>query len=61
MTSDAHPMHMNLVTFQVIGRTPFNVEAYEAAFERPTGVSGGIEESMTARKFRSFEKENPSP
>jgi hypothetical protein len=54
-------MHMNLVTFQVIGRTPFNVEAYEAAFERPTGVSGGIEESMTARKFRSFEKENPSP
>ena len=31
MTGDTHPMHMHLVTFQVIGRTPFDVDAYEAA------------------------------
>ena len=29
LTGDTHPMHMHLVTFQVIGRTPFDVEAYE--------------------------------
>ncbi len=43
LTADTHPMHMHLVTFQVIGRTPFDVEAYEEAFEAPggPGVSGG--------------------
>ena len=34
MTGDTHPMHTHLVTFQVIGRTPFDVEAYEEAYER---------------------------
>ena len=33
MTGDTHPMHSHLVTFQVVGRTPFDVEAYEEAFE----------------------------
>ncbi len=28
-------MHTHLVTFQVVGRTPFDVEAYEEAYERP--------------------------
>ena len=31
-TGDTHPMHTHLVTFQVVGRTPFDVEAYEAAY-----------------------------
>ena len=35
MTEDTHPMHTHLVTFQVVGRTPFDVEAYEEAYERP--------------------------
>jgi spore coat protein A len=43
MTGDTHPMHMHLVTFQVIGRTPFDVEAYEAAYGGPNGVPGGID------------------
>ena len=36
-----HPMHTHLVTFQVVGRTPFNVEAYEEENEGAHGVPGG--------------------
>ena len=43
MTGDTHPMHTHLVTFQVIGRTPFDVEAYEEANGGPNGVPGGID------------------
>jgi spore coat protein A, manganese oxidase len=43
MTGDTHPMHTHLVTFQVIGRTPFDSEAYEAAHGGPNGVPGGID------------------
>ena len=43
-TGDTHPMHMHLVTFQVIGRTPFDAEAYEEANDgAPYGVPGGID------------------
>ena len=30
VTGDTHPMHTHLVTFQVVGRTPFDAAAYEA-------------------------------
>jgi spore coat protein A len=43
LTGDTHPMHTHLVTFQVIGRTPFDTEAYEAAYAGPHGVPGGID------------------
>ena len=43
MTGDTHPMHTHLVTSQVIGRTPFDVEAYEAEYGGPNGVPGGID------------------
>jgi spore coat protein A len=43
VTGDTHPMHMHLVTFQVVGRTPFDAEAYEAAYGTPSGVPGGID------------------
>jgi len=70
MTGDTHPMHMHLVTFQVIGRTPFDVEAYEAAYEGPTGVPGGIDPTPFAtgptipaapeeRGFKDTVKANP--
>ena len=42
MTPDTHPMHVHLVTFQVVGRTPFNVAAYQKAHGTPDGVPGGI-------------------
>ena len=29
LTGDTHPMHSHLVTFQVVGRTPFDADAYE--------------------------------
>jgi spore coat protein A len=43
VTGDTHPMHTHLVTSQVIGRTPFDAEAYEAAHGGPNGVPGGID------------------
>jgi spore coat protein A len=45
LTADTHPMHSHLVTFQVIGRTPFDAQAYDEAFEPPGGggVPGGID------------------
>jgi spore coat protein A len=70
MTGDTHPMHTHLVTFQVIGRTPFNVEAYEEANEGPHGVPGGIDPTPWAtgrtlppepdeRGFKDTVKVNP--
>jgi spore coat protein A, manganese oxidase len=43
LTADTHPMHLHLATFQVVGRTPFDVAAYEEAHEGPHGVPGGID------------------
>jgi spore coat protein A len=69
MTGDTHPMHMHLVTFQVIGRTPFDVEAYEAAYGGEN-VPGGIDPTPFAtgpmippapeeRGFKDTVKANP--
>jgi spore coat protein A len=70
LTGDTHPMHTHLVTFQVIGRTPFDVEAYEEAYEGPHGVPGGIDPGPFAtgpmlppdpdeRGFKDTVKANP--
>jgi spore coat protein A len=70
LTGDTHPMHMHLVTFQVIGRTPFDTEAYEEGNEGPHGVPGGIDPSPFAigpmlppapeeRGFKDTVKVNP--
>ena len=70
MTADTHPMHMHLVTFQVIGRTPFDVNAYEELYEGPNGVPGGIDPTPFAtgpmvgpdpeeRGFKDTVKVNP--
>src|SRR5512141_3207944 len=70
MTGDTHPMHMHLVTFQVIGRTPFDVEAYEETYGGPNGVPGGIDPGPFAtgpmlppdpveRGFKDTVKANP--
>jgi spore coat protein A, manganese oxidase len=70
LTGDTHPMHMHLVTFQVIGRTPFDVEAYEEGNEGPHGVPGGIDPTPFAtgpmlppapeeRGFKDTVKVNP--
>ena len=71
MTGDTHPMHTHLVTHQVIGRTPFNVAAYEEAAEAgPDGVPGGIDPTPFAtgpmqppapeeRGFKDTTKANP--
>ena len=70
MTGDTHPMHTHLFTFQVIGRTPFDVEAYQGRFGEATGVPGGIDPTPYAtgpmlppspeeRGFKDTVKANP--
>jgi spore coat protein A len=70
VTGDTHPMHVHLVQFQVMGRTPFDVEAYEEEFEGPNGVTGGHDPSPfatgpeeppdpTERGFKDTVKANP--
>jgi spore coat protein A, manganese oxidase len=70
MTGDTHPMHTHLVTHQVIGRTPFDVDAYQAKFGGPHGVPGGIDPTPfatgpmeppnpTERGFKDTTKVNP--
>lgn len=70
LTGDTHPMHVHLVRFQVVGRTPFDVEAYAAAYGGPTGVPGGVDPSPFAtglmeppapeeRGFKDTVKVNP--
>jgi spore coat protein A len=69
MTGDTHPMHTHLVTFQVIGRTPFDVEAYQDACGSDN-VPGGIDPAPFAtgpmippapeeRGFKDTVKANP--
>jgi spore coat protein A, manganese oxidase len=69
MTGDTHPMHMHLVTFQVIGRTPFDAEAYAAAYGGEN-IPGGIDPTPFAtgpmippaaeeRGFKDTVKVNP--
>jgi spore coat protein A len=70
MTEDTHPMHVHLVQFQVVGRTPFDEEAYEAAYGGPNGVPGGIDPTPfatgpmqppdpTERGFKDTVRANP--
>jgi spore coat protein A len=49
LTPDTHPMHIHLVTFQVVGRTPFDVQAYEEGNEGLHGVPGGIDPTLRDR------------
>lgn len=57
LTGDTHPMHVHLVMFQVVGRTPFNVEAYQAAYGGPWGVPGGFDPAP----FATGPMEAPAP
>jgi spore coat protein A, manganese oxidase len=72
LTGDTHPMHMHLVTFQVIGRVPFDVERYteDHEIEGGQGVPGGIDPTpyvtgpmvpadATERGFKDTVKVNP--
>jgi spore coat protein A len=70
LTEDTHPMHTHLFTHQVIGRTPFDAEAYAQAHGGPNGVPGGIDPSPFAtgpmipagpeeRGFKDTVKANP--
>jgi spore coat protein A len=70
LTGDTHPMHSHLVTFQVVGRTPFDADAYQATYGGPNGVPGGIDPSdfvtgpmqppdPTERGFKDTVKANP--
>jgi spore coat protein A len=58
LTGDTHPMHTHLFTHQVIGRTPFDVALYVAAFGGdPNGVPGGHDPTP----FATGPMEPPAP
>ena len=57
MTMDTHPMHTHLFTHQVVGRVPFDAEAYEKAHGGPDGVPGGID----PRPFATGPMLTPTP
>jgi spore coat protein A len=57
LTGDTHPMHVHLVRFQVIGRTPFDAQAYAAAYAGKVGVSGAIDPTP----FATGPMEPPAP
>jgi spore coat protein A len=70
LTADTHPMHSHLVTFQVIGRTPFDAVGYLETYGGPFGVPGGIDPTpfvtgpmqppeATERGFKDTVKVNP--
>ena len=70
LTGDTHPMHQHLFTHQVIGRTPFDDDAYQQAYGGPDGVPGGIDPAPFAtgpmlpptpdeRGFKDTVKANP--
>lgn len=71
LTGDTHPMHPHLVTHQVVGRVPFDVDAYMAAAGAgPLGVPGGVDPTPFAtgemlradpaeRGFKDTVKANP--
>ena len=57
MTGDTHPMHVHLVTFQVVGRTPYDAAAYQKKYGGPEGVPGGI----SPEPFATGPMEPPTP
>lgn len=57
MTMDTHPMHVHLVTFQVVGRTPYDAAAYQKKYGGPAGVPGGI----SPEPFATGPMEPPAP
>jgi spore coat protein A, manganese oxidase len=56
-TGDTHPMHVHLVTFQVVGRTPYDAAAYQAKYGGPAGVPGGI----SPEPFATGPRQPPTP
>jgi spore coat protein A, manganese oxidase len=59
LTADTHPMHSHLVTFQVIGRTPFDAAAYDEAYEPASG--GGVPGGIDPTPFATGPMEPPDP
>jgi spore coat protein A, manganese oxidase len=71
LTGDTHPMHTHLVSVQVVGRTPFDPDAHQAACVDSTGsVPGGIDPTpfatgpmepadATERGFKDTVRVNP--
>jgi spore coat protein A len=58
LTADTHPMHTHLVTVQVIGRTPFDADAYQAAYG---GVNGGVPGGIDPNPFATGPMEPADP
>jgi spore coat protein A len=60
LTADTHPMHSHLVTFQIVGRTPFDAAAYDEAYE-PSSGGGGVPGGIDPTPFATGPMEPPDP
>ena len=61
-TEDVHPIHLHLVKFQVVGRTPFDAEKYLEAFEEAKSEAEGKPFKKPAVKsFITGPMEKPEP
>ena len=62
LTMDSHPIHLHLVNFQVLDRTPFDSEAYqEAQSEYLDSESDGQGTPPDPFDFATGEAEKPQP
>lgn len=60
LTGDTHPMHLHLVQFQVLDRTPFNADAYSvalAAYRAGTGPNPVLANYLTGPATARSENE----
>jgi FtsP/CotA-like multicopper oxidase with cupredoxin domain len=62
-TADTHPMHTHLFTFQVMGRVPFDADAYAAAYGTPDGAAPppGADPTSALRRFITGPLRPPAP
>ena len=59
VTGDTHPMHTHLVTFQVMGRTPFDAAGLRGKVRTPAG--GGVPGGIDPIEFVTGPEEPPDP
>lgn len=61
LTADAHPIHLHLVMFQVLDRTPFDGEGYHAAwmkFLKSQGTKPKVEDFITGSPAAALASES---
>ena len=61
LTEDTHPIHLHLVQFQVMDRTPFDADGYKAALEAGARDRPGRGEPRPAAVLHRAGRRRPTP